>query len=139
MGRVINTQTPGKERQRLINTVIFAIRELARHSQINTEVKDLSSYVALALCKVADTVDVTTTAWEKRGYWLKADQFRMEWIWAEEIGVSMKQAIIMNDWAAVMQMNLAVAEHLQSWKTVKRNRYGEPWVGAYSMLNENTK
>ncbi len=139
LGRVINTQTPGKERQQLINTVIFAIRELAKHSEINNQVKDLSSYVALALCKVSDTVDVTTSAWEKRGYWLKADHFRLEWIWAEEIGGSMAQAIIENDWDAVMQLNIAVAEHLQSWKVVKRNRYGEPWVGAHSKLIEKFK
>jgi hypothetical protein len=139
LGRVINTQTPGKERQQLINTVIFAIRELAKHSEINPQVKDLSSYVALALCKVSDTVEVTTAAWEKRGYWLKADHFRLEWIWAEEIGGSMTQAIFEDDWDAVMQLNIAVAEHLQSWKTVKRNRYGEPWVGAHLKLVEKPK
>lgn len=139
LGRVINTQTPGKERTQLINTVIFAIRELAKHSEINTQVKDLSSYVALALCKVSDTVDVTTSAWEKRGYWLKADHFRLEWMWTEEIGGGMTQAIIENDWDKVMQLNIAITEHLQSWKIAKRNRYGEPWAGAHSKLIEKAE
>ena len=134
MGRVINTQAPGKLRQGLIKSIVIAIRELAGHNEINAEVKDLNSFIALALCSIAETTESTTSAWEKRGYWLKADKFRLEWLWAEEIGNNMKSAILAEKWEDVVLMNLQIAQHLNNTKVPNRKRIGSPWKGSFERL-----
>ena len=139
MGRVINTQAPGKIRQRLIKSIIIAIRELAQHNEINAEVKDLNAFIALALCSIADTTESTTTAWEKRGYWLKADKFRLEWLWAEKFCQEMRTAILGDKWEDVVLMNLQIAQHLNNHRVPSRNRLGKPWFGSYEKLVADTE
>ena len=33
-------------------------------------------------------------AWEKKGYWVKADKFRMEWLWAQSYSGKLEEAIL---------------------------------------------
>ena len=86
MGKVINPNTPGKERDRLVKSIALALRELSATHEFNQKVKDLTAYIALALMSVSDTTKITVSAWEKRGYWVKADKFHLEWIWSEDWG-----------------------------------------------------
>ena len=82
MSRVINPNAPGKERNRLKRATALALRELMVESEPNEKTRDLVAFITLALEGISETVDVTTTAWEKRDYWIKADRFRLEWEWA---------------------------------------------------------
>ncbi len=82
MSRVINPDSVGKERTRLTKSIVLCIRELAKQSDVTAETKDQAAYIALALQAIADGIDVSVAAWEKRDYWVKADKFRMEWMWA---------------------------------------------------------
>ena len=101
MGRVINPDGVGKERTRLVKSVVLALRELMKQSQADDQTRDLAAYIALALEAIAGTIDITVGAWEKRGYWIKADRFRLDWIWSEQLGQKMKRAVLEDDWAAV--------------------------------------
>ena len=38
-------------------------------------------------------IDSSVAAWEKRGYWVKADRFRMEWAWAGSLAEKMRTAM----------------------------------------------
>ncbi|HKI53793.1 MAG TPA: hypothetical protein VJ987_06685, partial [Anaerolineales bacterium] len=82
MSRLIKTDTVGKDRTRLSKGIVIAIRELAKQNEVTTESKDLAAFIALALQTIADGIDESVAAWEKRDYWVKADRFRMEWRWA---------------------------------------------------------
>jgi hypothetical protein len=46
------------------------------------ETKDMVAFIILALKEISSGIDQSVAAWEKRGYWVKADKYRLEWQWA---------------------------------------------------------
>jgi hypothetical protein len=137
LGRVINPETAGKERSQLTRAVVLAIRELMRQTEADGQTKDLAAFIALALESVAGSIDASVIAWEKRGYWLKADRFRMDWAWSEKLGKMMRQAVLKDDWPMVAATAAQVAERLKDVDVPKRHRLGTPWVGAWDKLLES--
>jgi len=111
LGRVINPESAGKERTRLTRATVLALRELMRQSQPDSKTRDLAAFIALALEAVAATIDASVDAWEKRGYWVKADRFRMEWYWSEQLGRAMRQAVLAEDWPTIALTAAQVARN----------------------------
>ena len=109
MSRVINPDSVGKERTRLIKSIVLCIRELAKQSQVTPEAKDLASFIALALQAISEGIDISVAAWEKRDYWVKADKFRMEWMWTGQLANKMKAAVFGDDWAAIAMLMPQIA------------------------------
>ena len=136
MGRVINPEGAGKERTQLVRGAVLALRELMSQTTIDDKTRDLAAFIALALESTWATVDISVAAWEKRGYWVKADRFRMEWQWAERLGGGLRQAVLAEDWAQVAGLSAQVAEKVQSVKLPQRHRLGTPWVGAWARLRQ---
>jgi len=134
LSRVINPESAGKDRTRLAKSTVLALRTLARKQEADTETRDLAAFIALALEEIAITIDPSVQAWEKRGYWVKADRFRMEWMWAEKLGSNMRNAVLEEDWGNVAQTAAHVAQKLGSIKVPDRHRMGTPWVGAWKRL-----
>ena len=134
MSRIINPDSAGKDRTRLTKAIVIAIRELAKQSDPNANARDMAAFIALALQTIAEGIDVSVAAWEKRDYWIKADRFRMEWAWAGQLGEKMKQAVLEEDWASVAVLSAQIAQKLQKVKVSDRHRMGAPWVGAYEQL-----
>ena len=135
MGRVINVESAGKERTQLTRAIVVAMRELSQQNDMDQKTRDLAAFMALALEEIASTIDISVAAWEKRGYWVKADRFRMDWIWTEKLGATMRKAVLEEDWAAVAITVGQVGQKLNSVKVPQRNRVGTPWVGAYKQLS----
>src|SRR4030067_135228 len=107
---------------------------LSRHyiqKEVTDEAKDLAAFIARALKTISEGIDISVEAWEKRGYWVKADRFRMEWVWAGRLAGMMRQAVLSEDWPKVAQTAAQVAEHLNGIVIPKNHRLGTPWVGAY--------
>ncbi|HUH98182.1 MAG TPA: hypothetical protein VLZ89_12530 [Anaerolineales bacterium] len=135
MSRVINPDSAGKQRTQLSKAVVLAVRELARQKEITAETRDLAAFIAIALQIIADGIDVTVTAWEKRDYWIKADKFRMEWAWAGQIAEKMRASVLSGDWASVALLSAQIAQKLAKVHLSENHRLGKPWVGAYQELN----
>jgi len=136
LGRIINTEGAGKERNRLSRCIVLSLRELMRQSQPDDKSRDLAAFIALALLSISDTVEASVLAWEKKGYWVKADRYRMEWSWTERVGKQMKQAVFQEDWPMVAQVSVQVAQKLMSVEVPLRNRLGTPWLGAWGALKQ---
>lgn len=134
MGRVINLQTAGKERKELLRLIVLALRELNAQQEIDEETKDLAAFIALSLISIHESVDRSVEPWEKRGYWLKADRYRMDWAWSMTYGEKMKAGVLKEDWANVALAAGFIAEKLQDVKLPKRNNYGKPWIGSMKIL-----
>ncbi len=134
MGRLVKTGTAGKDRVLLEKGIVVAIRELARQPGMNETTRDLLAYIALSLISIGETIDESVVAWEKRGYWVKADRYRMEWSWASRLGDEMKQAITDENWPEVARNLGQVTEKLSTVKIAQRNRLGSPWTGSYQKL-----
>lgn len=137
MGRVIKIEGPGKDRKRLARAIVLALRELMQQSQADDETRNLAAFIGLALQAIHETIDETVTPWEKRGYWLKADRFRLEWEWTGHIGKGMREAVLAENWAEVAGFAAQVAEKLDDVNLPKRHRMGTPWEGAWDELQKN--
>jgi len=134
LSRVINPDSVGKERTRLTKGIVLCIRELAKQNAVTPEAKDLAAYIALALQAISEGIDVSVTAWEKRDYWVKADKFRMEWMWAGHSADKMKAAVLTDDWATVATLMPQIASRFSKIEVSDNHRLGKPWTGAYTLL-----
>lgn len=134
MSRLINTDSVGKERTRLSKAIVLCIRELAKQSQVTPDAKDQAAYIALALQAIADGIDVSVLAWEKRDYWVKADKFRMEWMWSGQYAAKMKEAVLSDDWATIAGLMPKIAEKFNKIEVSDNHRLGTPWSNAYKLL-----
>ena len=134
MSRIINPDSAGKERIRLSKAVVLAIRELAKQTTPGPESRDLAAFISLALSIIAETIDISVAAWEKRGYWVKADKFRMEWVWSGQSAIKMDQAVKADDWEKVALVAAQIAQKLNRTVVPPGNRLGHPWVGAWDEL-----
>ena len=134
MSRVINPESAGKDRTRLTKAIVLAIRELAEQGDITNETKDLAAFISLALRTIADGIDVSVAAWEKRDYWVKADKFRMEWMWSGQYADKIKVAIFTDDWGTIAMAIPQIAQKLSKIEVSDNHRLGKPWVGAFEQL-----
>jgi hypothetical protein len=136
MSRVINPDSVGKLRTQLIKSIVLSIRELARQTGTGSETRDLAAFIALALKTISDGIDVSVTAWEKRDYWIKADKFRMEWMWTGSTSEKMRNAVLSDDWATVATLSAQIAQKFNKIQVSENHRLGRPWVGSYNQLSE---
>jgi hypothetical protein len=134
MSRVINPDSTGKERTQLSKAVMIAIRELARQTDTGAEARDLAAFIALALKTIATGIDGSVAAWEKRGYWVKADRFRMEWLWAATYANDISRAVLADDWPSIARLITQTAQRLERVHIPQNHRLGRPWSGAYERL-----
>lgn len=135
MGRLINPESAGKERTQLSKAIVLAVRQLAKQTDITNETKDLAAFIALALKNISEGIDVSVAAWEKRGYWVKADRFRMEWMWTGSVADKLKAALIGDDWGSVAMLSAQIAQKFNKIVVSENHRLGKPWVGAFRQLN----
>ena len=110
------------------------MRELAKQNDITAETKDLAAFIALALRTIADGIDASVAAWEKRDYWVKADRFRMEWMWSGQYADKLKVALFTNDWSAIAMLMPQIAQKFGKIVVSENHRLGKPWVGAFKQL-----
>ncbi|HXF86285.1 MAG TPA: hypothetical protein VNK49_12945 [Anaerolineales bacterium] len=136
MSRLIKTETAGKDRTRLSKSIVLALRELAKQKEATPEAKDLMAFIALALQIIAEGIDESVAAWERRGYWVKADRFRMEWMWAGQVAEKLKSALLKEDWGTIAALLPQIGMKLQKIQLPESHRLGKPWVGAYKRLKE---
>ena len=137
MSRVINPESAGKDRARLTKAIVLAVRELAKQKEVNNEAKDLAAFISLALKTISEGIDASVTAWEKRDYWIKADKFRMEWMWSGQVAEKMKVAIFTNDWGTIAMLMPQIAQKFSKVVVSDNHRLGKPWVGAYQQLTSH--
>ncbi len=136
MSRLVNPDGVGKQRTQLMRAVTLALRTLATRQKIDDETRDLVAFIALALNQIHETVEATCLPWEKRDYWLKADQFRRDWAWAGRLGDKLERVALGDEWQNLPALMVELSKHLEKVVLPKRNTLGTPWVGAYAKLRE---
>ena len=139
MSRVINSESAGKDRTRLTKTVVIAIRELLRQKEPGDLSRDLIACILMSLDGIYDTVDASVEAWEKRGYWLKADRFRMDWQWTMLLADQMRPLVMAEKYGELIPLMVQVLQALDNVKVSDNHRLGTPWTGAWAELIKNEK
>ena len=135
MGRVINTENLATERNRLLKGMALAVREMGKKSSYDDEARDLAAFLVLALDAVAESVERSVLPWEKRGYWVKADRFRMDWAWAEALRTKIRAAVNAERPDEVALAAAVLTDKLKNVKIAEKHRMGSPWQGAWSQMN----
>lgn len=134
MSPIVNPESAGKERTQLTKAIVLAVRELAKQTDVTEEAKDLAAFMALALSSISEGIDISVAAWEKRGYWVKADRFRMDWLWTGQYADKLKTAVLSDDWGTVALLSAQVAQKFSKIVVSENHRLGKPWMGAYQRL-----
>jgi len=134
LGHIIKLETAGKERLRLQKEIVIAIKELAKQTGVDQTTKDLVAYIAISLQAIGKTVDESVAAWEKRGYWIKAERYRIEWDWATKLGDDLHRNLLGGDWIKIVEIIGKVTQKMSKIKIPQRNRYGTPWVDSWDKL-----
>jgi len=134
MSPIVNPESAGKERTQLSRAIVLAVRELAKQKEVNAEAKDLAAFIALALKSISEGIDISVAAWEKRGYWVKADRFRMDWVWTGQYADKIKVAIFTDDWGTIAMLIPQIAQKFSKIVVSDNHRLGKPWVGSFQRL-----
>ncbi len=134
MSRLINGNNPGTERNQLRRTIAEALRRLMTKGKVDDEAKDLIALIVYSLRGIAEGVDQSASAWEKRDYFVKADKFRMEWAWAEKYANKLEVMLRGQLWG---DLPIALAELAPKFSDITITKYVRTealWQGRYRQL-----
>lgn len=137
MSRVINTNNPGKIRERNRRTIAELLRRLSKKQSIDQEALDMLATIVFELTEIWAGVETTTQAWEKRGYWMKADRFIRDWEWTREVAANLDDILRHEAWDLIPEIIAECYPHFTDIKIKTMTRKPDTWRGAYNrLLNE---
>jgi hypothetical protein len=136
MGRIVYTESPGKTRHHYRRSIAEMLRRLSQKKQIDLEAKDQAAAIVLCLQGIADTVDQTVRAWEKRDYWMKAERFSREWMWLDPMADQLGALIYEERWYDLPVVLAKLAPHFADVTVKRMTRSENFWDGAHERLME---
>ena len=134
MSRVINPDSAGKQRNQLMRTVAEILRRLSQKHDIDNEVKDMVATLVFCFREIDEGIDQSAAAWEKRDYWVKAEEVRQRWSWAVDMSDQLKAMVYNNSWEQMPQMMLKLLPRVADIKITKLTRKESDWLGNYDRL-----
>lgn len=138
MTRIIATSTPGKERAQLSKAIIITIREFMRQDEPGKSTRDMVAFIILALEEITDGIDKSVSAWEKRGYWVKADKYRLEWQWTGTTAKKLRESFKHDNWGEIASTLLDIMKKFENIKVSNKHRMGKPWQRALKEYQNKT-
>ncbi len=133
MSRVINPENAGRNRTRLMQWIALACALVMKERTLDTR-SDALAFIVVALEEIAAGIDASTVAWEKRDYWLKADQFRRQWEWSGRSAQRLRAAIEGQNTSEAVGALADLAPRLAGVTLPKRLPKEPPWKGAREKL-----
>jgi len=134
MARIINTASPGKLRSQERRTIAEILRHLMSKGGLDDEARDMAATIVFSLRAIDATIEVTTEAWEKRDYYLKADKFRLEWEWARPAADRLEAIIRRGRWEQLPEELMSLVPRFADVKVVRFTRAADTWQGSYGQL-----
>jgi hypothetical protein len=134
MGRVVNPNNAGKTRNQMMRTSAELLRHLSQKAALDDEARDMTARLFYCLREIEDGIEVSAEAWEKRDYWIKAEQLRQRWGWAGNAATRLERLIRNNAWETLPVVMADMFEHFADIKITKLMRNSSDWDGAYQLL-----
>jgi hypothetical protein len=131
MSRIIYTESPGKVRHQHRRTIAEALRRLSQKPQLDGEAKDLVALIVFSLHGVAETVDQTVDAWERRDYWMKAERFREKWRWLDPLTDELSGVTHEGQWDRLPSVLARLMPYFADIRVKRMTRKPTLWEGAY--------
>lgn len=133
MSGIVQTQSAGQLRKSLMGCMGSALNAMEKKEKFDYDAKNIIAFIVLCLEKISATIDESAIAWEKRGYWVKADQFRLEWEWARKCAQVLRIQLVQKDWAEIQTVMDNISTKCKNIAHHKQGKY-TLWEGAYSIL-----
>lgn len=134
MSRVVNLDGPGKARNQLMRTSAEVIRHLSQKTELDEEACDMAALLVFCLREIDAGIDDSALAWEKRDYWVKAEQFRARWAWAGKAASELNMVVMRGTWEQLPGVLARLLPYFTEIKIVKLTRNSSLWRGAYNRL-----
>ena len=126
--------TPNAQRNRLRRAIAEILRRLGAKSSIDAETKDMVAFVVVALRAMNESIEQSCAAWEKRDYYLKADQFRREWTWLLPTADRLEDLIVTEEWSLLPTEMAGLAARFSDVKVSQMTKPASLWQGVYQKL-----
>jgi hypothetical protein len=136
MGRVVNINNPGKIRNQLMRTAAELLRHLSQKTELDAEAKDMAAQLVFCLRDIDDGIESSALAWEKRDYWIKAEQLRQRWAWTGNSAAKLESLIRSESWESLPGTMAELFGHFADIKVIKFTRSASEWEGAYQRLQD---
>lgn len=137
MARVINTNSPGKRRSAHMRTIAEILRHLSQQREVDQQTKDMTAMLVHCLRGIDDTVEESVRAWEKRGYWKKADDFHQKWWWSTLMANAIEELLRTENWDDLPQAMVKLYPHFADIQINRLTRNPAEWAGAYHRILGN--
>lgn len=134
MGRVINTDSTGKQRSALMRTSAELLRHLSQKLALDDEAKDMASLLVYCLREIEEGIDASASVWEKRDYWMKADELRSRWDWAGHAAADLERLILADGWDDLPAMLIRLFPRFNEIDITKFTRKPSLWLGSHARL-----
>lgn len=134
MGRVVNVNNPTSVRNQQMRTAAELLRHLSQKADLDADARDMAAQVVFCLRAIGEGIDSSAAAWEKRDYWVKAEQLRQRWTWASEYAGRLESIIREDQWDRLPQVLVELFPHFSEIKVTRLTREAKAWSGAYQRL-----
>jgi len=137
MGRVINTDSSGKRRNQLMRTAAEILRRLSQKPEIDQEVRDMVAELVFLFREIDEGIDSSAAAWEKRDYWMKAEELRQRWGWPGRAAEQLADIVLNEKWDLLPPMIVRLLPNFNDIKITKYTRKDSEWEGSHlRLMNE---
>ncbi len=110
------------------------LRHLSQQQEVNQQTKDMVAMLVYCLRGINETVEESILAWEKRGYWKKADDFQQKWWWSARMASAIEALLRSGDWDRLPETMIKLYPHFAEIQINKLTRNPADWSGAHSKL-----
>jgi hypothetical protein len=121
MGRVINTDSTGKNRNQQMRLVAEVLRRL-------------SQKLVFALRRIDAGIEQSAEVWERRDYFMKAEELRQRWSWAGRLADELAAMILEDRWHDLPLLLAKLLPHVSEITVVKFTSTERDWAGSYDRL-----
>jgi hypothetical protein len=130
MSRIINTDLPAQRRNKLLRFISNSVSILDKPLLSQKDQNDVIAFIILSLSEIEKTINQSTAPWERRDYWIKADQLRSEWSWVRDTKKQLVKCKTPLGWKIIPQEIVLLKEKIKQVKPF--NKIGDDfWKKAY--------
>jgi hypothetical protein len=117
-----------------MRTAAEVIRRLSQKPSLDDETRDMTALLVYCFRGIDEGIDESARAWEKRDYWIKAEQFRARWAWAGQAAAKLEDMIRADAWEQMPVLLAGLLPHFAEIKITRFTRVAGLWDGAYRRL-----